>query len=620
MQAKETHRRGALEPIPVITATLVALVLLYLAGGGQDLDDYHANDRKLLLLGIEGVEKEILQLIHDANQANATTELPHLTRLLASGAWVGVQPEAAGAQVLLDPARTWTTFMTGHSATAHGALESTVLQPGSYDELPVTSLHRQRLALWDVLSYFGVKVAVCGLWATWPAQKVLGQVVSDRFFLEHFDVGPYSSSGRFDIPPTRRTLPSSARRLTFPEELEARLFPALKDVRDPASDELIAKLERTLNEIPETGERRPWKELLNAVRHDRLVKLCMQRMLHSQPDTRFAAVYFDSLEVVSRWFLSSPGSATIKPTVQFVEVIRVLDRHVADLLGVMGDDSSVVLLASHGYQVSSDSNANHDYCLNRLLERIGLLARDERGAIDYSRTRCFDRQITPSNPLRRVEVNFAAERPQGIVHAADPAARRNESIAVRDLLLEIVTDKSWIRPDNNQEVYNLLYSTGSAENVLELGVCPFLRGEVLIQVGDGKQAPFDEIFPPRSFSGAPRVPGQLCFVPSWKDARTSELAAPIGEDMIIPVRVAPTILTLFGLPSIGRDGRDDGDQGIPLDMPQGPVLWFLDRREAQHQSIRKVDSYEIPLSRRASEQEDRDLLRSHLMELGVLPR
>ena len=74
----------------------------------------------------------------------------------------------------------WTTMMTGRDPLDHGILDFTRFHPATRVREPITSDERRVPAIWSLASAAGKRVAVFGMWATYPAERVSGIVVSDR--------------------------------------------------------------------------------------------------------------------------------------------------------------------------------------------------------------------------------------------------------------------------------------------------------------------------------------------------------------------------------------------------------------------------------------------------------
>src|SRR5512145_1530095 len=73
----------------------------------------------------------------------------------------------------------WTTIATGRQPEDHGVLDFMMDLPGG-GQAPINGLARCAKALWEIWSGAGRTVLVTGWWATWPADRVRGLIVSDR--------------------------------------------------------------------------------------------------------------------------------------------------------------------------------------------------------------------------------------------------------------------------------------------------------------------------------------------------------------------------------------------------------------------------------------------------------
>jgi predicted AlkP superfamily phosphohydrolase/phosphomutase len=74
----------------------------------------------------------------------------------------------------------WTTIATGVKPERHGIVDFTAVNKDTGAAVPVTSNLRRVPALWNILSGAGRTVGFVGWWASFPAEKVDGYIVSDR--------------------------------------------------------------------------------------------------------------------------------------------------------------------------------------------------------------------------------------------------------------------------------------------------------------------------------------------------------------------------------------------------------------------------------------------------------
>jgi predicted AlkP superfamily phosphohydrolase/phosphomutase/Tfp pilus assembly protein PilF len=128
--------------------------------------------RPVLFVGLDGADWALL------DRYLAAGSMPNLARLVREG--------AAGSLTTIHPPLSplvWTTMMTGVSPVQHGILDFTRWSPaGDRHKEPITSDERRVPAVWNMAGYGGKRVAVFGLWATYPAETVSGLMVSDRLF------------------------------------------------------------------------------------------------------------------------------------------------------------------------------------------------------------------------------------------------------------------------------------------------------------------------------------------------------------------------------------------------------------------------------------------------------
>jgi hypothetical protein len=197
---------------------------------------------RLLVVAVDGADWTYMEPLI------ARGELPNLAALRRRGAW--------GELETLVPTRSpaiWTSVVTGRTPADHGVrdfvsprLRGVVhvlprLEPvraigferlyaelrthGQVHQVPANDTDRRLPAFWNIASAMGSPVNVVSWWATWPAEPVLGHIVSDALHQ-----WPPSADGR---PPVERlTHPASLYReivhlVMRPEEMtlkEARRF------------------------------------------------------------------------------------------------------------------------------------------------------------------------------------------------------------------------------------------------------------------------------------------------------------------------------------------------------------------------------------------------------------
>ncbi|MCU1244901.1 MAG: hypothetical protein JWN02_811, partial [Acidobacteria bacterium] len=133
----------------------------------------------MIFVGLDGGDWQLL----DRFMADGT--MPNLGALVAEGERRILRTEHPPLSPLV-----WTTMMTGVGPLDHRILDFTRFNPVSRQKEPITSDERAVPAIWNMVSARGGRVAVFGLWATYPAEPVNGGIVSDRLFSYQYDSPP----------------------------------------------------------------------------------------------------------------------------------------------------------------------------------------------------------------------------------------------------------------------------------------------------------------------------------------------------------------------------------------------------------------------------------------------
>lgn len=151
-----------LEPEPESVRTGVV------AGIAKDLE---IPRHKVLVLGLDGLDWHlVLPWVQ-------TGRMPNLERVMDAGTW----GEMDSIVPMLSPL-IWTTMATGVKADIHGVLDFVEMDPATGQPAPITGRSRRVPAIWNLASALGLETGVVGWWATWPAERVNGTMVSDRLY------------------------------------------------------------------------------------------------------------------------------------------------------------------------------------------------------------------------------------------------------------------------------------------------------------------------------------------------------------------------------------------------------------------------------------------------------
>lgn len=130
-----------------------------------------SSGRPVFVLGLDGFDWDYVLPLVEAGR------MPNLARLLEAGTWGTMEPARPTLSPLI-----WTSIATGVSPDVHGILDFVEIDPESDLQVPVTGRGRRVPALWNIASALERRVDVVGWWATWPAERLTGTMISDRLY------------------------------------------------------------------------------------------------------------------------------------------------------------------------------------------------------------------------------------------------------------------------------------------------------------------------------------------------------------------------------------------------------------------------------------------------------
>lgn len=305
-------------------------------------------DTRLLLVGLDGADWAVLDPLIEAGR------LPNLARLVREG----VRAKLMTITPTLSPV-VWTTIATGVDPEEHGILDFLIPATGGQAAQPVTSAHRKVAAVWDLLSEAGISVGVVGWWATWPAERVRGYMVSDRIAYQLFGIRPDPND------PSGKTWPGELygeiRSLVFPPERIGweEILPFLDGPRR-RPEQFDAEEQELLREF---------RTLLASGR----TYLEISRALARSHPARFEAVYFEGTDTVGHLFAPYRPPRLVGVSARRYESFRaVVDRYYETVDGYLGRllegrgaGWTVLVVSDHGFATdetrprSTDSRIGH---------------------------------------------------------------------------------------------------------------------------------------------------------------------------------------------------------------------------------------------------------------------
>ncbi len=331
--------------------------------------------QRFLLFGIDGADWRYI------DELVAKGDLPNLAALRKRGAWGPLGTIAHSSSPII-----WNTIATGQPPEVHGIDGFTVtFQRGVTDPLPervvgpkgigfhflrdwltgrgvlydapVPSSARRVPAYWNVATRLGSPVAVLNWWATWPAEPVLGSMVSERMYFWRF-------AARGNWTPEER--------LTWPEDLGRRLAPLVMRPDEVTWTEARPFLNVTREEYaqmvaaPFQGKtaQGEFRYLYSMFETNRRLALALleegRRQTGVPPDTlvldRVVDVACHAALRESELVPPHPGS-TDADRRRFGRLVsesyRAVDRALGEVMAAFGD-GNVIIVSDHGFVLVGD--------------------------------------------------------------------------------------------------------------------------------------------------------------------------------------------------------------------------------------------------------------------------
>jgi hypothetical protein len=338
--------------------------------------------QRFLLFGIDGADWRFIDALA------ARGELPTLSALRARGAWgpLGTIPRSSSPII-------WNTVATGQPPEVHGIdgftarfqrgvtdpLPPRVIGPkgvgfghmrqwlsdrGFLYEAPMPSSARRVPAYWNVAARFGTPVSVLNWWATWPAERVPGSMVSERMYFWRF-------AARGNWTPDER--------LTWPEELGPRLAPLVMRPDEVGWQEARAFLDVTPEEYgamasaPFRGKtaQGEFRYLYSMFETNRRIALALIEHGRTRPGGPPDMMVLDRIvDIASHAALREselvpphPGSsdAERRHFGRLVsEAYRAVDRALGEVIAAFGE-ANVVVVSDHGFVLIGDPRQPGSY-------------------------------------------------------------------------------------------------------------------------------------------------------------------------------------------------------------------------------------------------------------------
>lgn len=283
--------------------------------------------KRVLLIGWDAADWQMIDPLLQAGQ------MPALARFLSQG----VRANIATLHPIISPIL-WNSIATGKLADKHGILG--FLEPDGKGGLrPVSSTSRQAKAVWNILSQSGLQSTVVNWFASAPAERINGVVVTDRVQQSVCEPSPAPLDESSVWP--GRLVEEIAELVLTPNDIAAEtaqvFVPEVMSL-DHERNPFPSGLAKLLAECATTH---------NVATH----------LLETEPFD-FMAVYYDTIDHFGHLFMEFHPPAMEHVTEVEARVLggamnaayRYHDLMLARLLTLAGPETTVIIISDHGFQ------------------------------------------------------------------------------------------------------------------------------------------------------------------------------------------------------------------------------------------------------------------------------
>jgi predicted AlkP superfamily phosphohydrolase/phosphomutase/tetratricopeptide (TPR) repeat protein len=294
----------------------------------------------ITVIGVDSADWDLLEPLMEAGA------LPHLRALRDRGAWGTLRSMTPTLSPIL-----WTTVATGRLPEDHNVLDFLMNDPSTGQEVPISRLFRKVKTLWNIASDLDISNMTVGWWATWPAERVTGQMVTDRVAYSLFDIPVGSPLFGATYP---ESLFEEIRDLLVPEEsITYEDLRAIADVPQAEFDRARAGLDTP------GGYKDPISHLIKILASTQSYhRIALHLLTRHHP--KLGLVYFEGLDEVNHRFahFMPPEMGLVRGTPPallsaykdaVLSFYRFQDRLIGDLVEASGDDAIIMVVSDHGF-------------------------------------------------------------------------------------------------------------------------------------------------------------------------------------------------------------------------------------------------------------------------------
>jgi predicted AlkP superfamily phosphohydrolase/phosphomutase/Flp pilus assembly protein TadD len=311
--------------------------------GRQPAPPAAADARPVLIIALDGADWQVLDPLIQAGQT------PNLARLKRDGAWAALHSNAPMLSPLL-----WTTAATGRPPEEHGIVDFLIRDPRTGARVPISSNFRRTKALWNILTDAGVASDWVGWWATWPAERIIGHMVSDRVAYSLFDYTSPDSVGATWPPALLEEIRPPGAGTPAPDDALLRRL-----ARADSGD--LARSRQRASAAPRLAYADPLLHLARILESTATYHRAVLRLLAKGP-AALTAVYYQGIDEIGHRFAHcAPPRMTLCSDADFLRYRDTLaqfyahqDALVGELLARVRPGTVTIVLSDHGFLSGSE--------------------------------------------------------------------------------------------------------------------------------------------------------------------------------------------------------------------------------------------------------------------------
>jgi predicted AlkP superfamily phosphohydrolase/phosphomutase/tetratricopeptide (TPR) repeat protein len=262
----------------------------------------------------------------------AQGQMPNLKRLVTEGRTAELESYMGMVSPLV-----WTTIATGAEPQDHGVLDFFEFDPASSRRVPISADSRRVPAWWTIASARGQSVGVVGWWATYPAERVDGFMVSDRA-----------------VPTLTDPVPAELPSAVYPPSLAAGVSEVL--ARVPIPDAAVLRHFGRFTDA-ELASQQGWM-LARLVRSTRANQEIAERLYDRQRPRSMALYFLGSDEISHMYALAAPPRLPCISQDTYDRLSTVVPRYYALLDEYLGrwmtrarqDGADLLIVSDHGFK------------------------------------------------------------------------------------------------------------------------------------------------------------------------------------------------------------------------------------------------------------------------------